>query len=84
MEAQEAKEKEKEKNGGKRKSVVEVLQEKKENPTTKKAKKTGYQLEPEIAELIEKDSLNRKLWDECKESLNDTKHVNISFVFWHS
>lgn len=81
MEAQEAKEKEKEKNGGKRKSVVEMLQEKKDNPTAKKAKKVGYQLEPEIADLIEKDGLNRKLWDECKESLNDTKQVMQFFHF---
>lgn len=71
----EAKEQEKEKNGGKRKSVVELLQQNKESSTAKKAKKVGYQLEPEIAELIEKDILNRKLWDECKESLDDTKHV---------
>jgi hypothetical protein len=74
LEALEAKEQEKEKNGGKRKSVVELLQNK-ENSTAKKAKKSGYQLEPEIAELIEKDVLNRKLWDECKESLDDTKQV---------
>lgn len=80
LEAMEAKEQEKEKNGGKRKSVVELLQQNKESSTAKKAKKVGYQLEPEIAELIEKDILNRKLWDECKESLDDTKHKFVSKV----
>ena len=82
MEAQEAREKEKEKNGGKRKSVVEMLQQ--DNETTqsaKKAKKAGYQLEPEIAELIEKDILNRKLWDECKETLGDTKQVRVTTYY---
>lgn len=54
-----------------------MLQEKKESSVAKKAKKAGYQLEPEIALLIEKDSLNRKLWAECKESLEDTKHVTF-------
>ncbi len=75
LEAQEAREREKEKSGGKRKSVVELLQQDKPNQIAKKAKKAGYQLEPEIAELIEKDTLNRKLWDECKETLGDTKQV---------
>ena len=79
MEALEAKEQEKEKNGGKRKSVVELLQNKESANTAKKAKKSGYQLEPEIAELIEKDVLNKKLWDECKESLDDTKQVTYTF-----
>lgn len=79
LEALEAKEQEKEKNGGKRKSVVELLQNKENANTAKKAKKSGYQLEPEIAELIEKDVLNRKLWDECKESLDDTKQVTYTF-----
>ena len=79
MEALKAKEQEKEKNGGKRKSVVELLQNKENANTAKKAKKSGYQLEPEIAELIEKDVLNRKLWDECKESLDDTKQVTYTF-----
>lgn len=76
LEALEAKEKEKEtKNGGKRKSVVEVQGQNDENQTAKKAKTAGYKLETEIAKLIEKDHLNRKLWEECKESLNDTKQV---------
>ena len=79
MEALKAKEQEKEKNGGKRKSVVELLQNKENANTAKKAKKSGYQLEPEIAELNEKDVLNRKLWDECKESLDDTKQVTYTF-----
>ena len=42
------------------------------------------QFEPEIAELIEKDSLICKLWVECKESLNDIKHVMYFFLFFYS
>ena len=74
----EAKELEKEKNGGtKRKSIVDLLQKTTadKSPAAKKAKTAGYQLEPEIAELIEKDQLNAKLWEECKECLGDTKQV---------
>jgi len=41
----------------------------------KKAKKAGYQLEAELVELIQNDRLNVKAWDECKESLGDTKQV---------
>lgn len=83
----EAKEQEKEKNGtagNKRKSIADLLQKQGDkSPSAKKAKTAGYQLEPEIADLIEKDVLNAKLWAECKECLGDTKQVlqDIAHLF---
>merc|ERR1712071_413770 len=59
---------EKEKNGSKRKTIGEMLQQSGKEQLAKKAKKTGYQLETELIELIENDRLNAKLWDECQES----------------
>lgn len=81
LEAMEAKEQEKNAAGGsKRKSVIEMLQKADKSPTAKKAKTAGYQLEPDIAQLIENDQLNAKLWEECKESLGDTKQVHFPFL----
>ena len=79
LEAQAAKEEEKEKNGSKRKTIGEMLQQSGKEQLAKKAKKAGYQLETELIELIENDRLNAKLWDECKESLGDTKQVGNQF-----
>lgn len=71
----EAKEQEKKTAGSKRKSVVEMMQKDPESQAAKKAKKAGYQLESDIAKLIGGDTVNKKLWDECKNSLGDTKQV---------
>lgn len=75
LEAMEAKEQEKKTAGSKRKSVVEMMQKDPESQAAKKAKKAGYQLESDIAKLIGGDTVNKKLWDECKNSLGDTKQV---------
>ena len=75
----EAKEQEKNASGAnnnKRKSVVDLLKKSGDkSPAAKRAKTSGYELEPELLELINKDQLNAKLWEECKESLGDTKQV---------
>ena len=71
----EAKAQEQEKSGSKRKTISEMLQSGDDSQTSKKAKKVGYQLESQLVELIGKDQPNAKLWDECKESLGDTKQV---------
>lgn len=63
-----------------------MLQQSGKEQTAKKAKKAGYQLEAELVELIQNDRLNVKAWDECKESLGDTKQVIDSFSLfscWH-
>ena len=77
LEAQAAKEQEKDKNGSKRKTISEMLQQSGQEQKAKKAKTAGYQLETELVELIQNDRLNVKAWDECKESLGDTKQVII-------
>ena len=66
-----------EKNAGsaKRKSISDLLKTVPSPPSAKKVKKTGYQLENDLARLIEADSVNAKLWEECKEALGDTKQV---------
>jgi len=80
LEAQAAKEQEKDKNGSKRKTISEMLQQSGQEQKAKKAKTAGYQLETELVELIQNDRLNVKAWDECKESLGDTKQKFVSKV----
>ena len=61
--------------------MTELLQEAGPSQSaSKKAKKEGYQLESEIAVLIDEDRLNSKLWDECKEALGETKQVKKSII----
>lgn len=43
------------------------------NCTPKKAKVAQYKLTTEVEELIEKDELNEKLWEECKTYIKDGK-----------
>ena len=71
-----------------KRSVTELLllQEaangQKDHPSSKKAKIDGYQLEPEIAVLIDEDRLNVKLWAQCKEALGETKQVHFQYQFF--
>lgn len=82
LEALEAKAQELEKNAGsaKRKSISDLLKTVPSPPSAKKVKKTGYQLENDLARLIEADSVNAKLWEECKEALGDTKQKFVNKV----
>lgn len=66
--------------GGKRKSVVEMLKEDTPSQAAKKVKKAGYRLESEISKLIEGDTPNKKLWEECKNSLGDTKQASQNSI----
>jgi len=43
------------------------------SPPAKKAKKSGYKLDKELADMIEKDTENLKNWEDCKESLKEGK-----------
>lgn len=59
----------------KKRQRKEVLEEStSDNSNTKKAK-VAYELDKDSTEKIEKDSVNQKLWDTCKNMLQEGKMV---------
>ena len=51
-----------------------------EKQQKKKRKFGGYKLESEVAEHIEQDRTNVKLWDECRKALQDGKPAFLQYV----
>ncbi|KAF3422991.1 hypothetical protein E2986_05770 [Frieseomelitta varia] len=51
-----------------------------EKQQKKRQKFEGYKLESEIAEYIEQDRANVKLWDECRKALQDGKPAFLQYV----
>lgn len=44
-----------------------------DSPNTKKAKVAAYELDSETSEKLDQDTVNKKFWDSCKESLQEGK-----------
>ena len=51
-----------------------------DEPPKKKAKREAYKLERKLVELIERDTLNQKLWNECQTVLADGRPVFLKRV----
>ena len=48
-----------------------------DSPAAKKRKTASYKLDAKVAASIGKDSLNAKLWEECKEQLANGRSVSF-------
>lgn len=54
-----------------------------DSPNTKKAKVAAYKLDKETADRIDEDTINQKLWDTCKEALQEGKMKFLAEIQQH-
>lgn len=59
---------------------TDKLDDPEDQPQTKKTKRESYKLDESIEELIKQDTVNSKLWDECRNVLADGKIAFLQIV----